>query len=110
MFVIARRKLIDHYRTTHNKKHVPLEEASWLPDTVQPHISKTMDLAIFVSELKKQIETLPEIQRETISLVLFAQMKHKDIAQIFGVSQKTVASNIVRAKEKLRPYLIYWNN
>jgi RNA polymerase sigma-70 factor (ECF subfamily) len=56
--------------------------------------------------LYEAILSLPEKSREAFVLYYFGDMKYKDIAAATGSSVKTVSTNLIRAKKKLKIYLI----
>jgi RNA polymerase sigma-70 factor (ECF subfamily) len=56
-------------------------------------------------ELYEGIRALPEKSRETLVLHYFSGMKYREIAEITGLSIKTVSTNLIRAKRILKSYL-----
>lgn len=54
------------------------------------------------NELKKQLEKLPERQREVIYLRYFQNLKNEEIAEIINVNYQSVSNLLHRALTKLR--------
>jgi RNA polymerase sigma-70 factor (ECF subfamily) len=66
-------------------------------ETIEENFSK--------GELKKiwkSVDKLPKKQKEVVLLRFASDLKNKEIAKTMGLSEKTVASNLSRALDKLR--------
>jgi RNA polymerase sigma-70 factor (ECF subfamily) len=77
---------------------VPDENREYLPE-------KHLEDEEMSAELYKAILTLPEKSRETFILYYLSDMKYREIADITDTSIKTVSTNLIRAKHKLRTQL-----
>src|SRR5579863_8830203 len=80
--------LIDIEKT--NIGHLPEEPA---PDE--------NEIALKVEDIKKASRLLPNGYRTVLTLYLFEGYDHEEIAEILGVSQATVRTQYMRAKQKL---------
>ena len=58
--------------------------------------------AMTVSAVKEAIGQLPDGYRTVISLYLFEEYSHREIASMLGISESTVKTQYMRAKEKVR--------
>lgn len=99
LFTIARNELNQHFK--HRKKHATQELPEILEDQAKGPVALFRQNAQ-AQELHRLLAVLPVQQRETVELRYFAELKNKEIAQILGVSQKTVASNLSRALKTLK--------
>jgi len=100
LFRIARNRLIDYYKAGEKRKLVNLED---IPEIISKEIlpQDRMERKELFQKLQKLIQTLPNVQKETLTLRFFAERRNKEIAEILGSSEKTVASNICRALRNL---------
>ncbi|MBD0835440.1 RNA polymerase sigma factor [Aestuariibaculum suncheonense] len=99
LFKIAYNKYIDHCRKT-KKKETFIDELK--NDSLQ---LITEDEDIIEKKLKKLrllIDELPERCREILKLNKIEGLKYKEIAEHFGISQKTVESQMRIAYQKIR--------
>lgn len=75
----------------------------------QPHDATPESEAEF-NELNQQLETaiglLPERCRQIFTMSRFEGMKYKEIANVLGISQKTVEYHMVNALENIRSRVI----
>ena len=58
--------------------------------------------AMTVPAVKEAIGQLPDGYRTVISLYLFEEYSHREIASMLGISESTVKTQYMRAKEKVR--------
>lgn len=59
-----------------------------------------------VERVKRGINQLPDGYRSVLSLYLLEGYDHQEIAEIMGISESTSKSQLNRAKNKLREYLL----
>jgi RNA polymerase sigma-70 factor (ECF subfamily) len=74
------------------------EEPSNDPYTVAEQLDQRARIAGYIGEL-------PEIQRMTLIMHYYDDMKYKDIAKALGVTVTTVSTNIMKAKRNLEQIL-----
>lgn len=102
LFAITRNELNQYFRT---KKRNASEE---LTDIFADESKKPDELMRDESEaqwIQNCLSILPPQQRETVELKYFADLRNKEIALIFNISEKTVASNLSRALKSLQQHL-----
>ncbi len=52
------------------------------------------------------MKDLPDKYRQAVELADLKEVKHKDIAQMMGISESGVKSRVKRGREKLRDLLV----
>jgi RNA polymerase sigma-70 factor (ECF subfamily) len=102
LFVIARHAVADHYRQ--NGRHeslLSLEDAEpCLSVEKQPdHIFSENEEA---ARLYRMILTLPERQREIVTLRYYGGLHNQEIAAVLGIGEKTVSAYLSRALNELQ--------
>lgn len=102
LFVITRHAVADHYRQ--NGRHeslLSLEDAEpCLPVEKQPdHIFSENEEA---ARLYRLILTLPERQREIVTLRYYGGLHNQEIAAVLGIGEKTVSAYLSRALNELQ--------
>jgi RNA polymerase sigma-70 factor (ECF subfamily) len=102
LFVIARHAVADHYRQ--NGRHeslLSLEDAEpCLSGEKQPdHIFSENEEA---ARLYRMILTLPERQREIVTLRYYGGLHNQEIAAVLGIGEKTVSAYLSRALNELQ--------
>jgi RNA polymerase sigma factor (sigma-70 family) len=65
------------------------------------------DAPLEVSQIKSKMELLPEGFRLVLTLYLFEEYSHKEIAVALGISESTSKTQYIRGKKKLRELLMY---
>ena len=98
---ILRRRAADHWR-----RHKP---PTVLPGNQNieigiPAEDQTRDE--FTDEMQLALEQLPEDLRETLLLVVVAELTHQEAADMLQVPLGTVLSRVSRARKRLREYLL----
>lgn len=97
IFTISRNRLINFYKKNRKEREkLSLDEVESLifRDFEKKDIYESKELSGFV-------ERLPYQQAQAIKLKYFQDYKNKEIAQKLQISEKTVASNLSRAMDKL---------
>jgi RNA polymerase sigma-70 factor (ECF subfamily) len=59
-------------------------------------------------DVRTAVDALPPIFREVITLREFEGLDYEEIGKITGVNQKTVATRLLRARDRLRAALSQW--
>lgn len=99
LLTIARNICMDYLRSQSNQSNViPMGEAIYEESAATDAISDMVRKQYIVTEL----QCLPEIQREAISLYYYDGLKLREIASITGVGLSTVKSRIKQGMEKLK--------
>lgn len=98
---ILRRRVYDRWR-----KHPPPSVASG----ETPLDSATFDadpLANeYTDEMQHALDRLPTEQRETLLLVVVAELTHQEAADLLDLPLGTILSRVSRARQRLREYLL----
>lgn len=91
-------KLIDTLK--HKKKEVFLLNL----DIIQEDVEEDVELFFPISQetLLSYVQSLPDQYRLVFNLYVFENKKHKEIAEVLGISEGTSKSNLSRAKSNLR--------
>ena len=98
---ILRRRVADRWR---RRKH-PLI----LPGDAQPEIAQPAEDPLkneYTDEMQRALDQLPEELRETLLLVVVAELTHQQAADVLGIPLGTVLSRVSRARKRLRAFLM----
>ncbi len=98
LFTIARRTVIDHYRTTH--KHEDIEDAWDLPDSTDT--VRDTDTALRFAKVKMVMQELSTRDRDLIVLRLWQGLSFQEISDILGTSPDACKVAYGRAIQKIR--------
>ena len=60
----------------------------------------------FTDEMQQALGLLPDDLRQTLLLVIVAELTHQEAADMLGVPLGTVLSRVSRARKRLREYLL----
>jgi RNA polymerase sigma-70 factor (ECF subfamily) len=98
---ILRRRVVDHwrrnvgngFRLVDNKLEIGVEGADPLAND-------------YSDEMQHALECLPADLKETLLLVVVAELTHQEAADLLGVPLGTVLSRVSRARGKLRDFLL----
>ena len=105
IFAIARNTVTDYYRAKKRNTHHPLEGLLNKPSTKltpDQHMIKKEESAYLLEALKQ----LKEKERGILSLKYGAELKHKEIAKIMGISESNVGVMVYRSLKKLEKILV----
>ncbi|MGK4259966.1 RNA polymerase sigma-70 factor [Parabacteroides johnsonii] len=86
-----------------NQDYIDLYTIELLPDGNNPEIS-LLDQE-YQKLIQEAILSLPEKCREVFRLVLSDRLKHKEIAQLLNISEKTVEAHITNAYKRIAQYV-----
>jgi RNA polymerase sigma factor (sigma-70 family) len=84
---------------------VPLDEIRQVPEEVDAEDSNDYQEGFDVDAIKKCVAELPDGYRTILSLFLFEDCSHKEIAELLGISEGTSKSQYSRARKKLMELL-----
>ncbi|CAM3218903.1 RNA polymerase sigma factor [Rhodothermus bifroesti] len=102
LYRMARNRALRHLRDERRRarkraEHLPANSTTepLLPDTLaETHQLETL--------LARWLEELPERQREALVLSRWHGLSHREIAQVMGISPRTVNNHLLRALETLQ--------
>lgn len=102
VFRIARNCLNDYFRKKMRLKNIEVfNEDNNEAISTDPRIEDSLS-ELDMKQLQECVVKLPPAYQSCLIMRFYNDMKNKEIAEILGISEKTVASNIVRAIAKLR--------
>ena len=98
VMAIARNVAIDHYRA--QRRHVPLDEAAEVAGGATPEdlSERRSDL----DRLGRLLQTLPDRERDLVSLKYGAGLTNRTIARMTGMSESNVGTLLHRTVQDLR--------
>ncbi len=105
LFICVRNGCLSHLRSTKNEKLIPFENVSELNYVV---IDNQEDSAIEQENLEQiyaAIETLPDKCKQVFTLAKINGLKYREIAEILGISEKTVNNHLVLAVRRIMEHL-----
>lgn len=102
LFRIAHNEIAGHYRRMGPHAHdAPLDASLEAPGNQSLAVS-TLESAERATMIRVLLNDLPPRQREVILLKYFGDLRNREIGQILGLDERTVASNLSRGLDKLR--------
>jgi RNA polymerase sigma-70 factor, ECF subfamily len=101
LVAILRRRVVDHWRSP---KAPTLLSGDQPLDVGQPAEDPLRDQ--FSDEMQQALGRLPDDLRETLLLVVVAELTHQEAAELLEVPLGTVLSRVSRARKRLREYLL----
>lgn len=93
LFSIAVRKAIDAHRA-HGRDERPVEDLEALAAADEP---ARRDDGLWV-----QVRTLPDKQRQAVTLRYMADLSHREIAAVMDISEPSARRNVFEGLERLR--------
>lgn len=86
------------------KKNLQFAEydAERLADTTRSHDNNDIHSAINAKDLLNLVQKLPPAYQMVFNLYAFEGLKHKEIAEMLGISEGTSKSNLSDARERLK--------
>lgn len=104
VYTIARNEIAGYFR-----KAKPTEDiddfVEKLPDTEVLLQDDAFDLTLSVAQIMQAIEKLPDRKRELILLRYQSDFSNREIAEIVGIDEKSVSSQLSKAVKELRTHL-----
>jgi RNA polymerase sigma-70 factor (ECF subfamily) len=98
---ILRRRVVDHWRREPNL-HLINSDAP--PEICIPGIDPLAN--DYTDEMQEALNSLPPELKETLLLVVVAELTHQEAADLLGVPLGTVLSRVSRARGSLRERLL----
>lgn len=96
-----KRIVVNHCVSHLRKKKMRFEEVNEV-ETADEHDIDEDEHAFTVSMVKDAIKELPDGYRTVLNLYIFEEYSHKEIAALLGITESTVKTQFMRAKEKVR--------
>ncbi|MBW8684845.1 RNA polymerase sigma factor [Chitinophaga rhizophila] len=96
-----KRIVVNHCLSHLRRKKVYFEEVDNI-DVEEETIVDEGDFAWTVAAIKDAIHVLPNGYRTVLNLYLFEEYSHKEIASMLDISESTVKTQYMRAKDKVR--------
>lgn len=66
------------------------------------------DTTKLLEQVKKEVENLPDIERNAITLKYIKELSIKEISQILSAPVNTIKTHLFRGREKVRKRLKWW--
>lgn len=110
VYRIVRNRCYDSLRRDGRRETVPLDQEDGgglrigfdLPDTYATPPEEAANWLLLELEVREAIDSLPDLQRQTLMLYAEAELTYHEIAEVMGVSIGTVKSRLFHAKRTLR--------
>jgi RNA polymerase sigma-70 factor, ECF subfamily len=97
---ILRRRVADHWRRPHPPATVADDHRLELQRPAEdPYRDELTD------QMQRALDRLPQELKETLILVVIAELTHQEASEMLGVPLGTVLSRVSRARNRLREYL-----
>ena len=101
LFIAVKNSCLSHLRKMKNEKIVFIDEYNdFLFPTVESNDEKTLEKEM-LTKIYKAIGELPPKCKEAFSLAKINGFKHREIAEIMHISEKTVNNHLVTALKKI---------
>lgn len=101
LYTIARTTLIDHYRTNHPAADIDSLEIG-TPDDHDGRIDRKFQL----EKIHDALRQLSAEQRRVVTMRVWDDLAHADIAQILGLTEAAVKMTFSRSVQKLKDLII----
>lgn len=96
---------IDFYRKDSKKRTEDIEEAQ----SISSHFPQALD-DIGAEEILKALQKLTPSYRSVFNLYVIEGYSHKEISEMLNINESTCRSNLVKARHKLKEYLMEREN
>ncbi len=106
LYAIARRTIIDHYRTSHPTAQI--EDAWDIPEDSSQE--RDTDMQLFLEKVQTQLAALPSDQRDIILLRVWEGLSYQEIAERLGKSEgscKMAFHRGITALQKTMPFALF---
>jgi RNA polymerase sigma-70 factor (ECF subfamily) len=97
-----KRIVVNHCLSRLRKKKVYFEEVDNIDLEEEPGAVDEDSFAWTVAAIKEAIHVLPHGYRTVLNLYIFEEYSHKEIAAMLDISESTVKTQYMRAKDKVR--------
>lgn len=96
-----KRIVVNHCLSYLRKKKVRWEEVGETEAADETTVDEE-EHALTVAVVKEAIRELPDGYRTVLNLYIFEEYSHREIAGLLGITESTVKTQFMRAKEKVR--------
>lgn len=104
LYSAVRNNCITHLRRLKKGRTLPWPDEA-LPGHIPVHPREQNDKGQYERWLREAIEVLPEKCREVFVLSRIGHLKYKEIADVLGISAKTVENQLGKALKLIREFL-----
>lgn len=104
--LIVKNKVIDGMRRGKHNSGVELESLPLYDERPEHDAPRMAEMQEQRAAVRRVLELLPEVYRDTLALKYYYEMGNREIAGIQGVSVKTVEMRLYRGKKKFKEV---WN-
>jgi RNA polymerase sigma-70 factor (ECF subfamily) len=106
LYITTRNQALHYLKKQEKQTNINVSDlyhVEWIPDNETPELNLLNQE--YKSLIQQAIYSLPEKCREVFRLVLSDKLKHKDIAQLLNISEKTVEAHISQAYKRIAEYV-----
>lgn len=104
--ITVRNKALDLCKRRQRENALHQEDESLLARTPDPEsVEKKVLLLEELRQVQKLLHTLPEREQDVLRLKYHHGMKHKEIAELLGITEATVSTHLSRARSRLKAAL-----
>jgi RNA polymerase sigma-70 factor (ECF subfamily) len=96
---------IDFYRRDLRRRSEELEVANYINTDIPDALSNLTS-----EEILKALQQLPHSYRSVFNLYVIEGYSHKEIAEMLSINESTCRSNLVKARCRLREYLLKYDS
>jgi RNA polymerase sigma factor (sigma-70 family) len=109
LLTIARNTVTDYFRKSSKRNAMPLENAFGV-ESADPSPQEKTERREEYEQLRVCLATLPQREKEIISLKFGAELNNRQIASMLSLSENNVGTILFRAICKLRNCFKDWSN
>lgn len=103
LFRIARNRAFTYSARSSRGRTFDLDSASGrAPSTVEPSPEAMIEVAEDAELIRRLIRSLSARKQEIVTLRFFGDLRNREIAEVLGIDERTVASHLCRALDELR--------
>jgi RNA polymerase sigma-70 factor (ECF subfamily) len=101
LFISVKNQSLNYIKQFSNYRVVYLEETG-IHELLNVHDpEKELERRELIFKMKRAIDTLPQQCKMVFTLIKEEELKYKEVAEILGISPRTVETQLVRALQKL---------
>jgi RNA polymerase sigma-70 factor, ECF subfamily len=102
---VTRNLCYDYLRQYYRREDMDIEECEYRLHSPLPSPEDSVHLSILYEELRRCIDCLPEVQRDTLILYAEENLSQAEIAEVMNTEIGTVKSRLYYARKLLRQML-----